>query len=123
MKRLIASVITIGSLISPVLASAAGEPVARKGILTPAGFCTVASDMTLGVRFSGESYTQWLAANALGADRLDQIVSQRNADRTHMGLAPMNEIEEQAFRSLKLAEEARYQRTVGIDPGQTALCS
>ena len=120
--RTVASIITGLSILFSAAPAFAKDTIRLGTTTVVAGFCTEASDNTLGVKLDGQtSYTAWLNRYALGADRLNEMVAQRNQERAQDKLSPMSPIEEAAFRSLKLGEAAKFQRT-HINEGQDQLC-
>lgn len=119
MRKLIASLTIIGTLI-PSLASAK-DVLNIRHVLYPAGFCTIAQDGTRGVRLTGEGYWAWMQAVALPKVTVDSRVEKRNIERAKDGLAPMNALEEAAYRSHVMNDHAVLWYGQASD-GQDAIC-
>lgn len=114
--RYITGAALAASLLIPSISSA--QDIVRLGnVIVASGFCTVASDNTVGVKLDGStSYTQWLALYALGDDRLKLAMDQYKV--TH---PKASELETAQYAAQLRKLEAQFQRN-NVDLGQKALC-
>lgn len=114
--RTLSSLAVSAALVFPSLVSAK-DVIHLGNVVVPAGFCTIASDSTLGVKLDGvTSYTAWLAYFALGDDRL------KLATAEYVKLHPHAiELEVGQYAAQLRKAEARIQR-FNIDLGQKVLC-
>lgn len=126
MKRTLLSIIGILTSFLLVGSAAAKDYMKLGNVTVPSTFCTTTqsgSTVYRGVRlYTAIPYAVWLPQNALGSDRLDEMVKTENTARQRNGQAVMTLGEESEFRHQKTREEATFQMKVGVQPGQDKLC-